>query len=272
MPSDKRARQRAAREARTAALERQKRRRSTIRRVVTVAVLAGVAVGIYALVSGGGSPKAAKSTSTTTTSSTSTTLPPNAASTTTTVSLTGDTTSANCPTPFTATTPLKKPKFSAAPPMIIDPSKNYSATVTTDVGSFTIALDSKDAPKTVNNFVFLAENHFYDCVVYHRVIPQFMNQSGDPTGTGTGGPGYQFADENLPPNSGGYTTGEVAMANSGANTNGSQFFVLVAPYNPVQQGAPNNAYSLFGHVISGQSVVTQINNDGTQAGTPKKLH
>lgn len=225
-------------------------------------VVAGVAAGIYALVSGG-SPKAASSTSST--SSTSTTLPPNAVSTTTTVSLAGDTTSANCPTPFTATTALKKPKFSAAPPMIIDPTKTYSATITTDIGSFTVALDAKNAPKTVNNFVFLAENHFYDCVVFHRVIPSFMDQTGDPTGTGTGGPGYQFADENIPSASSGYTTGEVAMANSGPNTNGSQFFVLTAPYN-------NTGYSLFGHVTAGQPVVNAINADGTQAGTPKKLH
>ena len=262
MPSDKRARQRAAREARQAAMERRKQRRSTIRRVVAVAVLAGVAVGIYALVSSGSPKKAAKSTTTTTTS---TTLPVNAASTTTTVSLTGDTTSANCPTPFTASTALKKPKFTSFPPTIIDASKSYSATITTDIGSFTIALDAKNAPKTVNNFVFLAENHFYDCVVFHRVIPQFMDQTGDPTGTGSGGPGYSFGNENDQP-SGGYTTGQVAMANTGQpNSNGSQFFVLAAPYN-------NPGYSLFGHVTSGQNVVNKINSDGTQAGTPQKLH
>ena len=259
MPSDKRARQRAGREARLAAAERRKRQRSTIRRVVAIAVAVGVAVGLYELVSSGGS-KAAKSTTTTTT-----TLPPNAASTTTTVSLTGDTTSSNCPSPFTATTALKKPKFNAEPPMIIDPAKSYAATVTTDVGAFTIALDAKDAPKTVNNFVFLAENHFYDCVVFHRVIPQFMDQTGDPTGTGSGGPGYSFGNENDKP-SGGYIAGEVAMANTGQpNSDGSQFFVLSAPYN-------NPGYSLFGHVTSGQSVVDHINNDGSAAGTPNKLH
>ena len=270
VPSDKRARKRAARDAKQAALERRKRRRSAIRRAVVLVVLAGIAGGVYALVSSGAKKSPAKASNTTTTT-TSTTLPPNAASTTTTVSLAGDTTSANCPSHFTATTPLKKPTFSTPPPTIIDPSKTYTATVTTDVGSFTFALDAKDAPKTVNNFVFLAENHFYDCIVFHRVIPSFMDQTGDPTGTGTSGPGYKFADENLPPASGGYTTGEVAMANSGPNTNGSQFFVLVAPYNPGQNGG-SNAYSLFGHVTSGMSVVQKINNDGSQSGTPSKLH
>jgi cyclophilin family peptidyl-prolyl cis-trans isomerase len=268
VPSDKRARKRAAREAKLAAMERQKRRRSATRRAVVLVVLAAIAGGIYALVSSGGK---AKPTSASRTTTTTTTLPANAASTTTTVSLTGDTTSANCPTPFTATTALKKPSWSSAPPMIIDPSRTYTATVTTDAGSFTIALDAKDAPKTVNNFVFLAENHFYDCIVFHRVIPSFMDQTGDPTGTGSGGPGYKFADENLPASSSGYTTGEVAMANSGPNTNGSQFFVLAAPYNPAQSGG-SNAYSLFGHVTAGQSVVDKINNDGSQSGTPSKLH
>jgi cyclophilin family peptidyl-prolyl cis-trans isomerase len=152
--------------------------------------------------------------------------------------------------------------------MIIDPTKTYTATVTTDVGSFTIALDASAAPKTVNNFVFLAENHFYDCVIFHRVVPGFMDQTGDPTGTGKGGPGYQFADENIP--TGNYTAGEVAMANTGPNTNRSQFFVLVAAYNPP---SPTDKYSLFGQVTSGMSVVQKINSDGNSAdnGTPPKV-
>jgi len=150
--------------------------------------------------------------------------------------------------------------------MIIDTTKTYTATVTTDVGAFAIALDAAHAPKTVNNFVFLAENHFFDCVVFHRVIPGFMDQTGDPTGTGSGGPGYQFADENIPSN--GYQAYDVAMANSGANTNGSQFFVLVASYS-------TDSYSLFGQVTSGQSVVQKINSDGNSSNNgvpPKVLH
>lgn len=250
-------------------MSRQRKRRATVRRIVTLVVIAGVVVGVVVLLNSGKTKKASNKT-TTTTSTTTASSAGTPASTTTTVSLTGDTTSANCPSSFTAT--LKKPTFSSAPPMIVDPTKNYTATVTTDVGTFTIALDAKDAPKTVNNFVFLAENHFFDCIVFHRVIPSFMDQTGDPTGTGTGGPGYQFDDENLPSTSAGYTTGEVAMANSGTNTNGSQFFVLVGPYNPGASTAGGNSYSLFGHVTSGQSVVQKINNDGSQSGTPNKLH
>lgn len=273
MPSEKRARQRAARDAGLAVVERRKRRRATLRRAITVVVLAGVALGIYELVSGGGKPKAANTTRTTTTTTTTTTLPANAASTTTTVSLAGDTTSVNCPTPFTATTRLLKPVFNTEPPTIIDQSKSYTATVTTDVGSFTIALDAKDAPRTVNTFVFLAENHFYDCVVFHRVIPGFMNQTGDPTGTGSGGVGYKLPGENLPSQAAGYVGAEVATANAGANTNGSQFFVLVGSYDPAAQNIPGgNSYSLFGHVTSGMAVVQKINNDGAQSGTPTKLH
>ena len=238
------------------ALERRKRRRSALRRTIVVIVVVAVGAGVYAITRPG------KSTKNNSAPNAAGNLKP--ATTTTTVSLAGDTTSSNCPAPFTATTKLQKPTFSSAPPMIIDTSKTYQAVVNTDAGSFTIALDTTAAPKTVNNFVFLSENHFYDCVVFHRVIPSFMDQGGDPTGTGSGGPGYQFADENLQTS---YTKGEVAMANSGANTNGSQFFVLAAPYTP-----PSGGYSLFGHVVSGQTVVDKINNDGTSGGTPKVLH
>jgi len=263
VPSDKRARKRAARDARQAALQRQQRRRATTRRTITLIVVAVLAAGVYALVSGGGKAKTTSAATTTTTTTTTTTpggtpVP----STTTTVSLAGDTTSANCPKTFTS--PLKKPTFSKPPPLIIDPTRTYSAVVTTDVGIFTMSLDTQAAPHTVNNFVFLAENHFFDCVTFHRVIPGFMDQTGDPTGTGSGGPGYQFANENVP--TGGYTAGDVAMANAGANTNGSQFFVLVAPYS-------NDNYSLFGHVTSGMSVIQKINADGDASdnGSPPKV-
>lgn len=232
---------------------------------MVVVVIVALAGGIYAAVrSTGKSTTAGKKTATTTTSTTTATT---GTSSTTTIDLAGYTTSADCPSPYTATSPaLKKPSWPSAPPLIIDTSANYTATVTTDVGSFTIALDAKAAPHTVNNFVFLAENHFYDCVVFHRVITDFMDQTGDPTGSGSGGPGYEFANENSQSS---YTSGEVAMANSGGtDTNGSQFFVLVAPYTPPS----GDSYSLFGTVTSGMSVVKQINNDGSSSGTPAKLH
>ena len=126
--------------------------------------------------------------------------------------------------------------------MTIDTSKTYTATVTTDIGPFTIQLDPKTAPKAVNNFVFLAKQHFFDCIVFHRVIPTFMDQTGDPTGTGTGGPGYQFADELPKTATPQYPLGSVAMANSGANTNGSQFFIVTGSEG---EGLRPD-YSLFG--------------------------
>jgi cyclophilin family peptidyl-prolyl cis-trans isomerase len=156
--------------------------------------------------------------------------------------------------------------------MAIDTSKTYSAKVTTDIGSFVIELDPKDAPITVNNFVFLARQHFYDCITFHRVIRTFMDQTGDPTGTGAGGPGYHFADELPAAASPQYPLGSVAMANSGPNTNGSQFFIVAG----VEGESLVPSYSLFGKVISGMSVVEKINAGGaaptSDVGTPVILH
>ena len=156
--------------------------------------------------------------------------------------------------------------FSAPPPTCISTSKTYLATVQTDVGTFTVALDTKAAPKTVNNFVFLAREHFYDGLTFHRVIPGFVVQGGDPQGNGSGGPGYTFADEL--PKAGSYKIGSLAMANSGPNTNGSQFFIITGTQGT--QLPPN--YSLFGNVISGMDVVKQIEAGGSQSGTPTTVH
>jgi cyclophilin family peptidyl-prolyl cis-trans isomerase len=157
-------------------------------------------------------------------------------------------------------------KFAAAPPVCIDPAKKYTITFQTDVGTITALLDPTKAPKTVNNFVFLTGYHYFDGIVFHRVIPDFVIQGGDPTGTGSGGPGYQFADEL--PKAGEYKNGSLAMANSGPNTNGSQFFII----NGAQGVALSPNYSLFGQVTSGMDVVTKIINDGDSTGTPKVLH
>jgi cyclophilin family peptidyl-prolyl cis-trans isomerase len=151
--------------------------------------------------------------------------------------------------------------------MCIDVTKTYTAMLDTDAGNIVITLNPSEAPKTVNNFVFLIGYHYYDGTAFHRVIPDFVDQGGDPTGTGAGGPGYEFADE-LPKSSSAYVAGSLAMANSGANTNGSQFFIVVDSGG--SQLAPS--YSLFGQVTSGMNVVTAINNDGTSSGTPKKVH
>ena len=168
-------------------------------------------------------------------------------------------------------TTLHKPQWGKAPAMTIDPTKAYTATVKTDAGSFMIALDAAKTPLAVNNFVFLAQNHFFDCIVFHRVIPGFMNQTGDPTGTGTGGPGYSFSDELPPTASPQYPLGSVAMANSGPNTNGSQFFIVTG--SDGESLAPN--YTLFGQVTSGLGVVQKINADGnanpSADGVPPKV-
>jgi peptidylprolyl isomerase len=130
--------------------------------------------------------------------------------------------------------------------------KRYSARIETSLGELVVALDPVAAPQTVNNFVVLARYHYYDGVIFHRIIKGFMCQGGDPTGTGTGGPGYTFADELPAP--GRYEVGSVAMANAGPNTNGSQFFVVSGPSGvrlPPQ-------YSLFGKVVKGLDVLSQM--------------
>jgi cyclophilin family peptidyl-prolyl cis-trans isomerase len=143
-------------------------------------------------------------------------------------------------------------QYSAPPPMLIDPKKKYTATFKTEKGEFVVELYADKAPKTVNNFVFLARDHFYDGVTFHRVIKGFMAQGGDPTGTGMGGPGYKFADEFHKDlrHSG---PGILSMANAGANTNGSQFFIT-------HSATPHldNRHAVFGKVIKGMDVVLAI--------------
>ena len=153
-------------------------------------------------------------------------------------------------------------KFDAEPPMAIDPQKSYTATMVTSKGTMTIALDPGAAPRTVNSFVFLARYHYFDGIVFHRIIPGFVVQGGDPTGTGTGGPGYKFADEL--PKPGRYEVGSLAMANAGPNTNGSQFFVISGP-DGVRLPP---AYALFGAVIKGGEVIAEIDAIGTRSGSP----
>ncbi len=145
-------------------------------------------------------------------------------------------------------------KWNAAPEMKIDPAKKYFATIETDRGSIEIELYPQYAPMTVNNFVFLSQEGFYDGVVFHRVIPNFMIQGGDPTGSGRGGPGYEFGDEVDPKkNPLKHERGVLSMANAGAGTNGSQFFITHAP-----QPHLNGKHTVFGKVISGLEVVDAI--------------
>jgi peptidyl-prolyl cis-trans isomerase B (cyclophilin B) len=143
-------------------------------------------------------------------------------------------------------------KYSAPPAMTIDVNKKYSAAFNTSRGEILCELFAKDAPKTVNNFVFLAREKFYDGTVFHRVIPNFMIQGGDPTGTGSGGPGYQFADE-LRGNPHKHQVGSLSMANAGPNTNGSQFFITHVVTNWL-----DGKHTVFGKVSSGQDVMNKI--------------
>jgi cyclophilin family peptidyl-prolyl cis-trans isomerase len=165
--------------------------------------------------------------------------------------------------PFDGSAP-KRQKFSSPPEMGIDPAKRYTATIDTSMGEMVVSLDPIKAPKTVNNFVFLALNHYYDGVIFHRVIKGFVLQGGDPEGSGRGGPGYRFEDEL--PKAGQYQIGSLAMANAGPNTNGSQFFVISGP-DGVRLPP---AYSLFGQVIKGLEVVEAIQSVPTGGGDRPK--
>jgi len=151
------------------------------------------------------------------------------------------------------TTSAQVKKWNSPPVMQIDTSKQYTATIKTNLGDITIQLFVNEDPLTVNNFVFLANQGFYDGVTFHRVLKGFVIQTGDPTGTGSGGPGYQFADEKVTRD---YVTGTLAMANSGPNTNGSQFFICLADLS--NQLAKN--YTIFGMITGGMDVVQAIGN------------
>jgi peptidyl-prolyl cis-trans isomerase B (cyclophilin B) len=148
---------------------------------------------------------------------------------------------------------MPKKKYAAAE-QVIDPAKRYTATIKTDRGDIVIALDAKRAPKSVNNFVFLAKDGFYDGLTFHRIVDDFVIQGGCPEGTGRGGPGYRFDDE---PVQGEYEAGAVAMANSGPNTNGSQFFICTVD----DRHKLTKSYNLFGQVIKGMDVVGAIRKD-----------
>ena len=153
-------------------------------------------------------------------------------------------------------------QYSNAPPITIDLTAQYTATIRTNLGTMVIDLFADQTPVTVNNFIFLANDGFYNGVIFHRVIPSFMIQGGDPTGTGTAGPGYRFQDEIVA----GLTfdqPGRLAMANSGPGTNGSQFFVTTVP-TPHLDGA----HTIFGQIVEGQDVADAISL--TEAGAQNR--
>jgi cyclophilin family peptidyl-prolyl cis-trans isomerase len=275
VPTDKRQRKREGHQARQSALAAARRRQQARRtRTIAGAFLALVLVAGLAVVVTGGSGSdnstvSAGSTTTTVAGSAATTaagstkkpvdlpaLAPGAA-------IKGDT-----PCPPADGTAARTTMFEKVPPMCINPAKTYTAEVQTSKGLLVVNLDVKNAPKTVNNFVVLARYHFFDGIAFHRIIPGFVVQGGDPQQTGLGGPGYKFEDEL--PKAGSYKVGSLAMANSGANTNGSQFFIVTG-----DAGASlPPSYSLFGQVTQGLDVVAAMDAvgiAGTQDGKPSEV-
>jgi cyclophilin family peptidyl-prolyl cis-trans isomerase len=173
-------------------------------------------------------------------------------------------TPAETTTPATSTTEGGSAmQWSSPPPMTIDQNKQYTATIKTNYGDIVLELFPKDAPITVNNFVFLARQGFYNGVKFHRVVKGFVIQGGDPTGTGTGGPGYRFADEKITRD---YVAGTLAMANAGSDTNGSQFFITLVDLS----GSLPKKYTIFGQVTGGFDVVQKIGDVPVQGSSPVK--
>ena len=258
MPSDKRQRKRQNAQLRHHAIAQERRKADFRRRVITAVVVLALFAGVVGLIT-----VANSGDDETDVSTTATTAGEQPESTTT----APDAKPAVAPTcPPADGSAEQHQNFTGPFEGCIDPAKTYRAVVETDVGAFTIELDDEQAPKTVDNFVSLARHHYYDGIVFHRVIPGFVVQGGDPTGTGSGGPGYDFEDEL--PGPGEYELGSVAMANSGPDTNGSQFFIVTG-----DQGVQlPPSYSLFGKVTEGMDVVEKIEADGTEGGTPTVTH
>jgi cyclophilin family peptidyl-prolyl cis-trans isomerase len=255
VPTEKRQRQKEGKAARQAALAAHRRRAARRRQLVSLVIVVGLVFAVLAFATRGGGDGDEASPTTTTTAPVPTTL----------VSAKGD--SKVCPAADGSS--KRATEFTAVPVMCIDPNKTYTAKVDTDAGSFTIALDSKKAPQTVNSFVFLARYHFFDSSLFHRAVPGFVIQGGDANkGNGTGDAGYKLPDEL--PQQGEYKIGSVAMANSSTpNTGGSQFFIITS------QGGVSlpPQYTLFGEVTEGLEVAKKIEADGApDPGPPKKIH
>jgi cyclophilin family peptidyl-prolyl cis-trans isomerase len=261
VPSEKRTRQRAAREARLAAEAQARKRRKQIRNGIIIAVVAAAVIGIAFVISSRGNKHGSRSNTTTTTTTSG------AHSTNATLQAQANAAAVKAGCPASTKTVVNHQHYSSPPAMTIDTSKTYTATVATTTGTFVITLDAKTAPTTVNNFVFLADKGFYHCVIFHRVIPQFVDQTGDPTGLGTGGPGYSLPAENPPAAAAGtpqYPLGSVAMATSSQGVSGSQFFIVAG----AQGESLPATYPLFGTVTSGMNVVSTINQQGSASGVP----
>ncbi len=235
-----------------------------MRRGVIVGIIAVVVVGSGALLFTGGKPKAAAPTTTTTTTAatTTTTTAKPAGYSITQAQANAKAVAAGCPA--STSTRVNTKTWPKAPAMTINTAKIYDAHFTTTAGNFVVKLDAKTAPITTNNFVFLADQGYYKCVIFHRVISGFMIQGGDPTGTGSGSPGYTIADEYPKAGSPNYPLYSIAMANTGAaHTGGSQFFIVTGAAGETL----SNTYSLFGQVVSGVKAVNTIQDAGSSSST-----
>ena len=269
MPTQKRERKKQGHQARQAAIAAARKRQQARSRAIAGGFLALVLIaGVAVLVNPDGDDQDVASTGATTTipGGAATTvvkkpveLPPIAPG----ASIKGDT-----PCPPTDGSASRTTSFEKPPPLCVEVAKTYTAEMQTSKGTMTIALDVRNATKTVNNFVVLARYKYFEGIAFHRIVPGFVLQGGDPQQTGTGGPGYKFEDEL--PKAGSYKLGSLAMANSGANTNGSQFFIVAGDAGtslPPQ-------YSLFGQVTQGLEVVKAIEEigiPGTQDGKPSEV-
>jgi cyclophilin family peptidyl-prolyl cis-trans isomerase len=228
----------------------------------TAAVVIIVVAVLAAVLSGGSKPKVAAPTTTLAKTTPTTAAPTSTTAAPVSVPLIDAPAKVSCPK-LNGSSPHYT-HFAAAPPMCIDTTKHYTAKIVTDIGTITATLTAAQDPASVNNFVFLAAYHFFDGTAFHRVCTGFVDQGGDPTGTGTGGPGYSF-NGGTPKSASVYTNGALAMANSGsASTDGSQFFIVVGNTGPTTLTA---LYSYFGNVTAGLSVVNAINKDGSSAAT-----
>jgi cyclophilin family peptidyl-prolyl cis-trans isomerase len=269
LPTQKRDRKRQGQQARQAAAAAARKRQQQRTRVIASAFLALVLIaGVAVIVGTGDDDQDVASTGPTTTVAGGPTtavakrpvelpaLAPGA-------SIRGDT-----PCPPADGSATRTTSFEKAPPLCVEVAKSYMAEIQTSKGTMTVALDVRNATKTVNNFVVLARYKYFEGIAFHRIVPGFVLQGGDPMQTGTGGPGYKFEDEL--PKAGSYRLGSLAMANSGANTNGSQFFIVSGDAGtslPPQ-------YSLFGQVTQGMEVVQAIEEvgiAGTQDGKPSEV-
>jgi cyclophilin family peptidyl-prolyl cis-trans isomerase len=241
--TEKRARQKANRQARLEELAKQQRNQSIRRKVLTwggLVVLFVVAAIVISMVFGGGDGSKDVDAGAGTTLAPGTATSVDASATSAPSSTPGE--ALPCPPADGSATPTQE--FPTAPPTCIDPAKTYTAEIVTNKGPITVELDAEAAPNAVNSFVYLARYHYFDGTPCHRIISGFVVQCGDPTGTGTGGPGYEFADE-LPTEP--YAVGDLAMANSGPDTNGSQFFVITGD----EGAALPLSYTRFGRVTEG---------------------